>query len=359
MIKDFRKITIKNRNYGEFDGVEILLTEDLYEALAKKPSDGTTLLKKLEMGRAIQGFKHLIASIKQSNKDGKIILNSHKTKREGNNYFINLNEYREKGTERFFSLYKETGFDTALSYLNSYFPKEFEYDPNRLKESDLKKVAKKLPDVLSRVSKKDLTEIQKKSSLSFYQQRLEDLRVRLTKNYSETKGKNSWQNWIYENNWLFGIQYLKPIDRQRISYDNIPDFLFPTLDGFLDILEIKKPKCDVIKRDESHAGAYSWCPVTNKAIGQVVNYLREMEQGQLLLMKKINEKYKDEYGISLYAFKPRAFILAGTSENWKPKEKEVFRNLNYSLHGIEVLTYSDLILRGESLISMLSAKHTK
>jgi len=387
MSKGIHTITIKNRSYGELDGVEIFLTEDLYETLAKqKTRDGTPLLRLLEIGRAIQGLKHLIATIKKSNKNGKLILNSHKTEREGNNYFINLNEYRAKGQERFFALYKETGFDAALSYLNTYFPKEFEYDVNRLKEAEFNKVNKQLPDVLSRVSEKDkykvviieetakaiaklklknkaskkaLIEIRKQSSLSFYQQRLEELRLRLTKTYSETRGKNSWQKWIYANNWLFGTQYLDPIEQQRISFDNIPDFLFPTLDGFLDILEIKKPKCDVIRRDENHAGAYSWCPETNKAIGQVVNYLREMEQGQLVLMKKINTKYEDRYKKTLYTVKPRAFILAGISDNWNATEKEAFRNLNYSLHGIEVLTYSDLILRGESLISMLSVKHNE
>jgi hypothetical protein len=358
MSQNIHTIVINNKSFGEFDGTKIFVTDDLYETLAKrKTRDGRTLLKLLEIGRAVQGLKHLIATVEASNKNGKIILNSDKTKRVGDNYFINLNEYITKGRNRFFALYKETGFDAALSYLNSQFPKEFKYDKDRIKEADLKKVTKKLPEVLSRVSKKDLTAIQKQSSLSFYQSRLEELRSRLANDYPETKGKDSWQKWIYANNWLFGTQYLKPIDRQRISYDNIPDFLFPTLDGFLDILEIKKPKLAVIKKDEHHAGAYSWCPETNKAIGQVVNYLREMEQDQLKLMKKINEAYKDEYGITFYTFKPRAFILAGISDTWKPKEKEVFRNLNYSLHGIEVLTYSDLILRGESLISMLSAKH--
>lgn len=385
MTENVRPITINNRAYGELDGVEIFVTEDLYKALAEqKTRDGTTLLRLLEIGRAIQGLKHLIATIKKSNKNGKIILNSRKTERVGNKYFINLNEYRQKGQERFFSLYKETGFDAALSYLNAYFPKEFEYDPNQLKESEFNKVAKQLPVVLIRVSEKDtnkvvimeetakaiaklklknkaskkaLREIQKQSSLSFYQQGLEELRLRLTKNYAETRGKESWQRWIYANNWLFGIHYLDPIEKQRVGFDNIPDFLFPTLDGFLDILEIKKPSCTVIQRDENHAGAYSWCPETNKAIGQVVNYLREMEQNQLGLMKKINAKYADQYGTTLYIVKPRAFILAGISDNWNTTEKEAFRNLNYSLHGIEVLTYSDLILRGESLILMLSAKH--
>ena len=130
--------------------------------------------------------------------------------------------------------------------------------------------------------------------------------------------------------------------------------MFPTFDGFLDILEIKLPKFDVIKQDPSHAGSWAWCPETNKAIGQVVNYLQEMEKGQLQLADKINEKYGKDYDITIYSVKPRAFIVIGNSVTWNPVQKKALRNLNYSLHGIQVLTYFDLLTRGESIIAMLS-----
>lgn len=382
MTEEMHRIVITSRSYGELSGVEIFVTDDLYQRLAKREArDGRPLIELLKIGRALQGLKHLIASIKESNKESKIIFNLDKTEKVGNRYFINYAEYGEKAQEWFFSLYKETGFDAASSYLNRYFPTEFQYDPNHLKESELAKVSKQLPYVLRRASQKTknkvvlmeqttrtlgeleykskasrdaLLGLQRRSSLSFYGQRSEELKSRLTKDYPETRGKDSWQKWIYNNSWLFGVRYLVPIEKERIGFKEIPDFLFPTLDGFLDILEIKRPRCDVIRKDPAHRGSYAWSPDTNQAIGQVVNYMREMEENQLKLMKEINKEYGGRYKMPLHTVKPRAFILIGVSDSWDESEKDAFRTLNYSLHGVEVLTYSDLIRRGEGIISMLS-----
>lgn len=48
--------------------------------------------------------------------------------------------------------------------------------------------------------------------------------------------------------------------------------------------------------------------------------------------------------------KPRAFVLIGQSDSWKADKKEGLRKLNDSLHGIELLTYTDLLKRGEALV---------
>jgi hypothetical protein len=381
MAGNLHKVAINNKVYGELNGVVVFVTDELYKRLEESPSRQGTLLNAFRIGRAIQGQKHIVTLIKESNKSSKIVFNLQKTERVGNQYFINYDEYRRKSRARFFPFYRQTGLDAARFYLNSYFPEEFEYSADQLKESEIRKVNKRLPQVLGAVSDKDknkvtiieeatktvrklkrrtkalktaLTDLQRQSSLSFYQQSLDELKLRLTKNYPEVKGKHSWQKWIYKNHWLFGVQYLTPIEKTKIGFDNIPDFLFPTLDGFIDILEIKRPTFETIREDPSHAGSYIWCPETNKAIGQVVNYIQNMELNQLLLTKRINEKYGEEYPIPLHAIKPRAFILIGNSAEWNRKRKEAFRTLNYSLHGIEVLTYTELISWGESIILMLS-----
>lgn len=124
--------------------------------------------------------------------------------------------------------------------------------------------------------------------------------------------------------------------------------MFPTSDGFVDILEIKKPSYKVIKQDKSHPGSFRWSKEANEAIGQVVNYLHEIELHQLEIAKKL----KQELSLELSTIKPRAFIMIGRSDNWSDNEKEAFRRLNHSLHGIEVLTYNDLLRRGENLIKV-------
>ena len=179
---------------------------------------------------------------------------------------------------------------------------------------------------------------------------VEELDTRLrTGDFSETIGDDSWQSWIYKNSWMFGVTYQKPIEKQKINISgSMPDYLFPTVDGFLDILEIKLPSHDVVVEDSSHVGSFRWSGDTNKAIGQVVTYLGDIELYQLHLKQQI----KNKYNLDLSVIKPRAFILIGNSDNWDPTKKESLRKLNFSLHGIKVLTYSDLLQRANEIVEI-------
>lgn len=177
---------------------------------------------------------------------------------------------------------------------------------------------------------------------------LYEFKTRLTKTFSETKGADSWQIWIYSNNWLFGPNYREPIEKQKINISGVmPDYLFPTIDGFVDILEIKLPNDNVILADANHKGSWKWTPETNTAICQVVNYLSEIDRLRLEIEKNIKTEYECEVSL----LKPRAFILIGNNEHWDSTQREGLRKLNHSLHGIEVITYFDLIQRGETFIS--------
>ncbi len=179
---------------------------------------------------------------------------------------------------------------------------------------------------------------------------VEELDSRLkTGGFSETSGDNSWQRWIYKNNWLFGVNYKKPIEKTKINITGImPDYLFPTLDGFVDILEIKLPDDEVIVKDVSHSGSWKWTPETNMAIGQVVNYLGEIDR----LRREIEPIIKNEYGYEICLLKPRAYILLGNSTAWAGDKREGLRKMNHALHGIEVLTYKDLLDRGNQALNV-------
>ena len=124
------------------------------------------------------------------------------------------------------------------------------------------------------------------------------------------------------------------------------------IDEFLDILEIKCPTHDVIVADDSHAGSFRWSGDTNKAIGQVVTYLNDIELYQLHLKQEI----KTKYNLDLSVIKPRAFILIGNLYGWNASKREALRKLNYSLHGIEVLTYYDLLQRAREIVEMYNKK---
>lgn len=231
-------------------------------------------------------------------------------------------------------------------------------DPKKLaREAILEKMQKEIDILNSRKEslEADLIQLEqefRKSNIAFYHRMLRELKERLLGDYSETSGDDSWQTWIHANNWLFGTQYQHPIPKQRVGFGSIPDFLFPTLDGFVDILEIKKPNANLIREDKSHKYSYLWSAEIAQAIGQVVTYLYEIELHQLEIAKQINRFYSTEATRQFYVIKPRAFILAGRSVDWKSDEREAFRKLNYALNGIEILTYDDLVQKGESLIAL-------
>lgn len=172
-----------------------------------------------------------------------------------------------------------------------------------------------------------------------------------TGGYSETSGSNSWQRWIYDHNWLFGVNYEAPIEKAKINLTGImPDYLFPTLDGFVDILEIKLPEDEVLLLDSSHPGSWRWSAEANKALGQVVNYLGGIDR----LRFEIERNVRAVYGREICLLKPRAYILIGDSKNWTSDKKEGLRKMSHALHGIEVITYNDLLNRGNESIRIMT-----
>ncbi len=183
------------------------------------------------------------------------------------------------------------------------------------------------------------------------QEVIEELITRLkTGDFAETAGPDSWQAWIYKHSWLFGVNYKKPITKARINLTGImPDYLFPTLDGFVDILEIKLPEDDVIIENDSHAGAWKWTTEANAAIGQVINYLGEIDRLKLEIEKNV----KSTYGYDVSLLKPRAQILIGNSSEWSTLKKDALRKMNHALYGIEIVTYKDLLDRGSQSIQLL------
>jgi len=381
-----REIVISSKNWKEFDKTKIYLTDNLYKIFSKRKIQGRPFLTELRRGRAIKALKHLVIVIKQKNKKNKIILTDKKTKIDNTDHYINQEDYWRHTRRIYAPYYRETGLIAAQGFLATNFPNKYKRPEEKLSQRVLEKVeddwsfvfqefTKKLKNKREAIretsdmirelreekiklkkekeeTEKEIEQLQKESRVFLYTERLREFKERLGKDLPETKGKNFWQKWIYDNNWLFGIHYQKPIQKEKVGFDSFPDYLFPTLDGFLDIIEIKRPKYKAIGRDQKHANSFVWSSDTNKSIGQVITYITEIELNQLQLKKRINQKYGEVYESKIYTIKPRAFILIGTSDNWKGAEREAFRKLNYSLHGIEVITYTDLYKKGEKIIKM-------
>jgi len=381
------KIVLRNPRWGTLDGASFWLTPGLHKKLAKRRDrTGTLFLDRLAQGRAIRGLKHLIETLRSIDSKAELIFTDNKTTRLGSQYYVDLSDFTAFGQTRFLSLYRTAGLDVAGDFVRREFSNLL--PPQNLTTSEIRKAEKHFGDVVDVAAKKvkqrkqllkktsevvaqlknqesalrnsvqELDELKRQSSVALYIEKVDELRKRLERSYSETSGRHSWQAWIYENNWIMGVQYSRPIQKQQVGFSNIPDYLFPTMDGFLDILEIKKPEHEVIREDASHTGSFAWSSECNKAIGQVTNYLYEMELHQLELKDKINKRYRELLGRNVYIIRPRAFIIIGRSADWNAEYIEALRKLNHTLHGIEIITYSDLTRRGEHIISLYADSPT-
>lgn len=370
MKEDKIKIKINNRSYNNLSDIDIFITNKLKSELEGIKSERFgNLFSSLETN-GFKGGKHLIETLK--NKLGKfaLILSHEKTELKNRIVIINYNDYRKSGNKAFFDVYRQTGLKTANNFLRENIPSIAPDISETVTKKDTEQVIETLPFIAKKVSDRKKNELFEsisklirelkldgksityeslnglKASVNqvFYKNRLNEFIKRLGKNLPETKGKNSWQIWLYSNSWIFGSLYLKPISKKKVGFDQIPDYLFPTIDGFLDVLEIKTPKKDIIREDKNHNGSFYWSQDASEAIGQVINYLCQIEIHQLEIAKEIGIK----------TIKPRALILIGQTESWNVEKLEALRKLNFSLHGIEVLSYDQLLKRGERLIEIFN-----
>ena len=375
-------VVVNSSSFGKLNGTTIYITQDLFEHLTVGDGSNSGLtLSLLQNGRALRGMKHLMERLQQKRNDAKLVLTLGPTHREANRYFINFEDYRRSAQRKFYQMYRSVGLEVSLDFLVENYSGEFDKDRERITEAQVDAAQRNLPNLVeslgrkernrpvimdgaanvvrgltsrSRVLRKEIEALQRlrsESNITHYKMILEELNDRLFsgKTYHEVRGVNSWQNWIFRNGWLFGPMYLEPIDRERVGFREIPDFLFPTLDGFMDILEIKLPTKDAIVRDRNR---YTWSSDVNRSIGQVVDYIHKMELNQLQLTRDISRVYSERLGGSVAVMRPRAFILIGTENGWTEGQRESHRQLNYALHEIEVITYNELLRRGKSVIEL-------
>lgn len=380
MNQQLRPIVVTNRSFGEMSGTTIFVTSDLQDRLQGEGFRGVTF-DRLENGRAFRGFKHLMEMVTRS--EGCLVLTLGETRREEDLYYVNLERYMRSSREPFNAMYREVGMTVASAFLGENFPSEFAAEGTRTLQTQVIQAQRNLDTLLDALGQKPqnhpalvngivsvldlisdrqrlskelsegLDQLRAASNLDRYRRVLDQLERRLKsrRGYPESSGDDSWQAWIYRNSWLFGPMYLEPLPWQPVGLRSRPDFIFPTLDGFFDILEIKKPDHEVLRIEGGH---YTWTGTTNHAIGQAVAYIASAEMGRLALERDISDRHGSQLKRRNSVVRPRAFVLIGRDVNWEEGKRESFRNLNAALHGVEVLTYDELLRRGRKMVGLYS-----
>ena len=153
----------------------------------------------------------------------------------------------------------------------------------------------------------------------------------------KSKKEKELQKFLTNHPWLLGLEYenSKP---QKIAPGQRYDFYVEKYDGYADIVEIKKAN------DELFDKKGRITPVFSKAIQQIIDYIdNALYYGD---SKKLSEKMKFNF------LKPKGILIIGRRNS----NIERIKNLGYYFHNIEILTYDDVLNRGNTILNHISNK---
>lgn len=158
------------------------------------------------------------------------------------------------------------------------------------------------------------------------------------------KSESYWQTWFEKNKWVLGSEYLNILPERDIDVDDIADYLMRSIDGFLDVVEIKQPNLSFWTKPDSHGNLCPTAPLT-AAITQCLNYLYRIE----LQSNSVDFLERVDYTKTV---KPQCMLVYGRSDTWGEKELQSLRILNAAYHQLHIITYDQLLIRAKQLLGM-------
>lgn len=177
------------------------------------------------------------------------------------------------------------------------------------------------------------TAIKKQKALSEFEEKL-----------TETLPESFWQGWFEQNKWILGSDFAQIIDERHIDTENIADYIMKAFDGFVDLVEIKKPNEMLFWASAKDHDNYVPSAELIKAITQCLNYIYAIEQeaNSVKFIEKTNSK----------VIKPRCILIYGRSNNWNAEQREAYRILNAAYNQISILTYDHLLKRAKNVLDI-------
>jgi hypothetical protein len=151
--------------------------------------------------------------------------------------------------------------------------------------------------------------------------------------------EGAWQTWFEANNWVLGSQFVRILEERRIDTKNISDFLMEAYDGFLDVVEIKRPDRGLqFWASALDHGNYVPSSDLTKALTQASRYIYEVER------EANSVKFLQRVG-GVKTVKPRCILVFGRSNDWNDQQAEAYRIMNAGFHNLTVLTYDHVLTR--------------
>lgn len=153
-----------------------------------------------------------------------------------------------------------------------------------------------------------------------------------------------WQDWFSRNKWVLGSEYLNILPERDIDVTDIADYLMRAIDGFLDVVEIKRSDLPFWTRPDSHGNLCPSAQLT-AAITQCLNYLYkiELQSNSVEFMERVEDTK---------TVKPQCMLVYGRSVDWDDNELKSLRILNAAYHQLHIITYDQLLMRAKLLLGI-------
>lgn len=173
--------------------------------------------------------------------------------------------------------------ENLVKYIHSnYYPlSNDETHYLSLDEDTMSKLVKDNPDNVSKLidvalkNDVDLRDINRLIEIKDRQKAIEEFK----KNYNINAEEKVWQKWFQENSWVFGSDFVRILDDRRIDVSHISDFIVENIDGYVDVIEIKRPgdSNNFFEKLRDHSNLIPSLDLV-RSITQLANYLSNLEK---------------------------------------------------------------------------------
>lgn len=161
-----------------------------------------------------------------------------------------------------------------------------------------------------------------------------------------SSGETALQSFIERHPWLLGLDYVSVRPRRAIPRGSI-DFLLERFDGYHDLLELKDPQDPIIEAPPPKDGvpppasSYRLSPSLAQALAQIHVY-RDVLTEDSGTVEKL-------YGLQ-ETRDPLLIVVIGRVASLTTDRARVLKNLNLSLHRVEIVPYDVLGARARTVV---------
>ena len=160
---------------------------------------------------------------------------------------------------------------------------------------------------------------------------------------AEDAKEGKYQKLLEEHHWMLGASFVKRVDNRVIVVGSQYDIILVSVDGFIDLIELKTAGVPLFRRDRSHQNLFPSRHLA-AAIGQALHYLLKLDN----TVPSVN------HDLGIPAHRARVTIVIGkfldpqgehtTEALAKDKaERMALRTLNSHLSRIEVRTFTEVL----------------